>query len=139
MRTIPAVLSLAAVLAGGAATAYDPLVLARGWYRVDVFESEGCAGEVGTNGRFYVISASGFAPREPALLTITNGDMKPVERAVRADAQGNWREYYIPFRFNRGEGDTVEVTLAADSCMVPLAFDWTRAKGWNEPAPLVPR
>ena len=139
MRTIPAAVSLAAVLAGSAAAAYDPLVLERGWYRVDAFESEGCAGEVGTNGQFYVISASGFAPREPAFLTITNGDMKPVERVVRADAQGNWREYYIPFRYNRGEGDTVGVTLAGPSCVVPLAFDWTRAKGWNAPAPLVAR
>lgn len=139
MRTISAALTLAAVLAGSAAAAYDPLVLERGWYRVDAFEQGGCAGEVGTNGRFYVISASGFAPGEPAFLTITNGDMRPVERAVRADGKGNWREYYIPFRFNRGEGDTVGVTLAGESCVVPLAFDWTRAKGWDEPAPLAPR
>ncbi len=139
MRIIPAALTLAAILAGGAAAAYDPLVLARGWYRVDAFERDGCAGEVGTNGRFYVISVSGFAPSEAAFLTITNGDMKPIERAVRADGQGNWREYYIPFRFNRGEGDVVGVTLAGKSCVVPLEFAWTRAKGWDEPAPLIPR
>ena len=59
------------------------LVLSRGWERAAQFASEDCAGEVGTNGRFYVISASGFAPGEPAFLTITNGDMRPIEREVR--------------------------------------------------------
>lgn len=76
MRTITA-MSLAAAVAGTAAMAYDPIVLARGWERVDAFESGDCTGEVGTNGRFYVISVSGFTPGERAFLTITNGDMRP--------------------------------------------------------------
>ena len=111
MRTILAAASLAA-FAGGAALAYDPIVLARGWERVDRFENDECFGEVGTNGRFYVLSASGFAPGEPAFLTITNGDMKPIEREVRANGFGEWSDYYIPFRFNRGESDFVTVTLS---------------------------
>lgn len=138
MRTLLAAAPLVAAF-GSAALAYDPIVLARGWERVDAFESEQCAGEVGTNGKFYVISASGFVPGEPAFLTITNGDMTPIERVVRADRQGEWRDYYIPFRYNRGEGDFVTVTLAGESCVVPLGFEWTRAKGWDEPAPLAPR
>ncbi|MGX7952474.1 hypothetical protein ACWPM1_07890 [Tsuneonella sp. HG249] len=137
MRTLPAILALAAI--GTPALAYDPIVLARGWERVDRFESEACTGEVGTNGRFYVISANGLAPGEPAFLTITNGDMKPIEREVRANDAGEWIEYYIPFRYNRGEGDFVTVTLATESCIVPLGFAWRRAKGWDEPAPILPR
>ena len=137
MRILPAILTLAAI--GTPALGYDPIVLARGWERVDRFENEACVGEVGTNGRFYVISASGFTPGGPAYLTITNGDMKPIERNVRANDAGEWSEYYIPFRYNRGEGDFVTVTLAAESCVVPLGFEWRRAKGWDEPAPILPR
>lgn len=138
MRTITAI-SLAAAVAGTAAMAYDPIVLARGWERVDAFESGDCTGEVGTNGRFYVISASGFTPGERAFLTITNGDMRPIERPVRINAAGAWRDYYIPFRPNRGEGDAVSVTVAGETCVVPLGFAWRRAKGWDVPPPPISR
>ena len=137
MRTLPAVAML--VFAASAAAAYDPIVLKRGWYRVDTFDDGECAGEVGTNGQFYVLSVSGFAADEPAYLTITNGDMRPIERAVAADRAGRWQEYYIPFRYNRGEGDLVTVTVTGERCTVPLAFKGRRAKGWDEPAPLRPR
>lgn len=132
---------LAAVLAATAASAaaYDPIVLARGWYRADAFDDGECAGEVGTNGQFYVISASGFSAGEPAFLTITNGDMRPIERAVQTDTDGRWQDYYIPFRPGRGEGELVTVTLVGERCTVPLEFEWHRAKGWDEPAPLTPR
>lgn len=131
-------LALAVLGAATSAAAYDPIVLKRGWERVDRFESGECRGEAGTNGRFYVLSAQGFAPGEAVFLTITNGDMKPIERAVRADAGGEWSDYYIPFRYLRA-GGTVEVTLAGDSCVVPLGFAWSRAKAWDEPAPLTAR
>ena len=138
MRPIIA-FALVAAFAGTAAAAYDPIVLARGWERVDAFNDGECVGEVGSNGQFYVISVGGFAPGEPAFLTITNGDMTPIERPVRANSVGEWQEYYIPFRFNRGEGDAVTVTLAGRTCTVPLGFTWRRAKGWDEPPPLLPR
>ena len=137
MRILLAAATL--VFAASAATAYDPIVLKRGWDRVDAFDNGDCAGEVGTNGQFYVISVSGFAAGEPANLTITNGDMRPIARAVRTDVAGRWQDYYIPFRPNRGEGDLVTVTVAGESCTVPLDFEWRRAKGWDEPAPLRPR
>ena len=137
MRTLPAAAML--VFAASAAAAYDPIVLKRGWYRVDSFDNGECAGEVGTNGQFYVISVSGLAHSEPAFLTITNGDMRPIGRAVQADGAGRWQEYYIPFRYNRGEGDLVTVTVEGERCTVPLDFEWRRAKGWDEPAPLRPR
>ena len=128
-----------AIALASAAAGYDPIVLERGWYRVDSFESGQCTGEVGTNGQFYVISAGGFEPGGTAYLTITNGDMPPIERAVGVNASGGWREYYIPFRPNRGEGGQVTVTLASESCVVPLEFAWRRAKGWDEPGPLKSR
>jgi len=142
MRTTLAKLTVgvfAASAIASAAIAYDPVVLERGWYRVDRFEGEECAAEVGTNGQFYVISVSGLSPGELAFLTITNGDMAPIARSVRASGDGEWREYYIPFRYNRGEGGTVAVTLASADCTVPLGFDWQRKKGWDVPPPLVPR
>lgn len=135
MRTLIA-LSLAGLATSAAA--YDPIVLDRGWVRVDAFSGETCTGEVGTNGRFYVLTAQGFAPGEPAYLTITNGDMKPIERVVRADGAGRWRDYYLPFRYGKDGGD-VTVTVEGEGCAVPLAFVWRRAKGWDEPAPLQPR
>lgn len=138
MRTLLAAAAIAALASAAPGRPYDPLVLSRGWERAAQFAGEDCAGEVGTNGRFYVISASGFAPGEPAFLTITNGDMRPIEREVRTDARGEWREYYIPFRYLR-DGGSVEVRLAGESCVVALGFEWRRAKGWNDPAPLQPR
>lgn len=121
-----------------AAAAYDPIVLTRDWYRVTKFANTACTGEVGTNGRFYVLTVDGLEPGEPAYLTIANGDMRRIERAVKADGEGRWRDYYIPFRFNR-DGGNVSVTLASETCTVPFDFAWTRAKGWDEPAPLQPR
>lgn len=131
MRSLSA-LALTVLVAGSGAAAYDPIVLKRGWVRVDSFEGERCTGEVGTNGKFHVISVTGFAPGERAFLTITNGDMRPLERTVRIDGRGRWQDYYIPFRYNR-VGGPVAVTIAGEDCVVPLGFAWQRAKGWDEP------
>lgn len=137
MRIATSHLALIALVAGGSAAAYDPLVLKRGWQRVDYAEDAGCTGEVGSNGRFYVVAVYGMEPGEPAELVIANDDMPPIVRRVRADTRGNWQDYYIPFRPNRGEGGFVTATLTAASCRVPLAFAWRRAKGWEQPPPLV--
>ncbi len=132
MRTLPTLaltaLAITAIVAGPAAAAYDPIVVKRGWERVDSFASDDCAGEVGSNGRFYVISVRGFAPGERAFLTITNGDMRPIERTVRANEQGAWSDYYIPFRPNGGDSARVTVTLAGEGCVVPLGFEWRRTQ-----------
>ena len=125
MRTFSA-LALTILVAGTAAAAYDPIVISRGWERVDSFERDKCAGEVGTNGKYYVLSTRGFAPGERAYLTITNGDMQPIERAVQIDRRGRWQDYYLPFRYNRA-GGVVEVTIAGETCVVPLSFAWRRA------------
>jgi hypothetical protein len=130
--------ALLLALTATTAVAYDPIVLSRGWWRVDAFADGECTGEVGTNGKFYVISASGFAPGERAFLTITNGDMRPIERSVRANAAGEWQDYYLPFRFGQ-DGGAVAVTLAGSRCVVPLGFGWNRAPGNDDLAPFDPR
>jgi hypothetical protein len=133
-KSIAAALLL--IFASGAAGAYDPIVLERGWQRVDRFDDGQCFGEVGTNGQFYVLSVAGLAPGENARLILTNGDMPPIDRVVRADAVGRWQEYYIPFRPNRGEGGLVTASIEGERCAVPLSFAWQRMKGWEERAPL---
>ncbi len=130
MRAYLIAVTLAAVAT--TAAAYDPIVLNKGWVRVDRFESEECAGEVGSNGQFYVLSAGGFAPGETLRLTIENGDMPPIDRLHRANERGGLEQYYIPFRPNRGEGGVVLATISGENCSVPLTFAWQRAKGWDE-------
>lgn len=120
---ILSVLAVTLVATGTAKAAYDPIVLKRGWVRVARFDGEKCSGEVGTNGRFYVISAKGFVPGERAFLTITNGDAPPLERRPRIDSSGKWQDYYIPFRYNH-VGGPVSVTIAGVDCIVPLGFTW---------------
>ena len=129
---------LIALATAGSAAAYDPIVLEKGWVRVAGYDGETCAGEVGSNGKFYVLTVAGLAPYEPARLLIANGDMPPLDRVVRADGAGRWQDYYIPFRPNRGGGGYVTATLDSASCRVPLGFAWSRAIGWDEPPPLRP-
>lgn len=131
-------ISLAAFAAAVAtpAPAYDPVVLAKGWYRVASDQADGCRAEVGTNGQFYVLSVVGLEPDESGRLRITNGDMKPIDRAIRADGNGGWQRYYIPFRPNRGEGGMVFAQVIAADCALALEFPWQRRKGWEERAPL---
>lgn len=124
-RILIAVLTLTSATV---ATAYDPIVLKRGWYRVDRTSDGACLGEVGTNGQFYVLTVAGLNPSEEARLVITNGDMKPIDRVVRADGAGRWQEYYIPFRSNNGEGAVVSASITSASCALPLQFTWQRKR-----------
>ena len=136
-RIVRTAASAALLLAlGGQATAYDPIVLKRGWYRVDSFEDGDCAGEVGTNGRFYVLSVTGVAPGEEMRLFLTNGDMPSIDRIVHADRDGAWQTYYIPFRPKERDGGVVQATVTSASCEVPLRFEWRRYIGWDGDAAL---
>lgn len=129
-------IALSALALASGAAAYDPIVLEHGWYRVDIYDHRGCFGEVGTNGQFFVLTVAGLEPGEQARLFLTNGDMQPIDRVVRADGTGRWREYYIPFRPNRGEGGEVLASISGARCNVPLSFAWQRKKGWDEQLPL---
>lgn len=119
--------ALTLLFSATAAIAYDPIVLERGWVRAAQFTGENCIGEVGTNGQVYVLAASGFAPGETVRLRIENGDMPPIDRLHRADGAGEFEQYYIPFRYNRGASGTVFASVTGQSCTVPLSFDWQRA------------
>ncbi len=139
MRMVTISTALAAAALGTSAVAYDPVVLAKGWYRVASDRSDGCRGEVGTNGQFYVLSVTGLTPGQAGRLQLFNGDMVPIDWTIRAGNDGTWQHYYIPFRYNRGEGGTVMAQVSAADCALALAFPWQRRKGWDEPAALQPR
>jgi len=110
------------------ATAYDRIVLKRGWERVAFVEKAPCQAEVGTNGRFYVIAVYGMEPGERASFTLSNSEMRPIQRSVTADGTGVWTNYYVPFRWGR-DGGTVAARIASESCDIALSFDWTRFRG----------
>ena len=138
MRARPYLIALA--LSASSAAAYDPIVIERGWYRVASDGASdgahGCRGEVRTNGQFYVLAATGLVTGEPGRLQIFNGDMPPIDRAVRANDSGAWQQYYIPFRPNRGEAGRVFARLSAPGCMLTFEVPWQRRKGWDERSPL---
>jgi hypothetical protein len=140
MRPLAILIAAAMLACTTGAAAYDPIVTKRGWTRVDLYDDGLCAGEIGTNGKFYVITVLGFEPGETARFRLTNGNMKPIDREVRINRQGGWQEYYIPFRFavdaDEARGALVNATLTGSRCRVPLSFTWSRTKGWAEPAPL---
>lgn len=115
-------------LCAASASAYDGIVLERGWERVDFAESGPCQAEVGTNGRFYVIAVYGMEAREQASFTLSNGGMRPIQRVVRADGEGVWTDYYVPFRWGV-DGGTVDAQVSSESCTVALSFDWKRFRG----------
>lgn len=136
MRMATIWIALAAATVATAALAYDPIVLKRGWYRVASDEADGCRGEVGTNGQFFVFAVTGLTPGEPGRLQIFNGDMPPIDRAIRASASGGWQQYYIPFRPNDGETGTVFAQVSMPDCALALEFPWQRRKGWEDRLPL---
>lgn len=136
MRMATIWMTLAAAVLGGAALGYDQVVIEREWYRVASDQADGCRGEVGTNGQFYVISVTGLSPGETGRLNLSNGDMVPIDWAIQATEQGRWQHYYLPFRPNRGEGAMVSAQISMASCELALEFPWQRRKGWEERPPL---
>jgi hypothetical protein len=137
MRAPLITIALLASMAGATATAYDPIVLKRGWQTVASDAMEACRGEVRTNGQIYVLSVTGLDPEESGRLTLSNGDMVPIDRTIRIAADGSWQQYYIPVRPNGGETGRVFARVSTPSCAIALDFPWRRHKGWEEPPPLV--
>lgn len=116
----------------GSAHAYDPIVLKRGWQQVAYDEDQGCEAEVRGNGQIYYIYAIGLGEGARARYHLANGDMKPIDWAIRADANGEFARYYIPFRFDphyaevtRHSG-TVEINISTVECSLELSFEWQR-------------
>ena len=97
-----------------------------GWSEVARDRDGDCQMSVTGEGRFFRIAARGLGSGEPARFSLSNGDMKPIAWTVRADDQGAFARYYLPFRWHR-DGDTVAVSLASGKCELFAAFDWQRA------------
>jgi hypothetical protein len=121
-----AALMLAALGAlSGPAVALDEIVAERGWQQVDYVEDGDCRAEVRGNGQFYRIAQAGLRPGEVVYFHLENEDIEPVEYRLVADADGAWRQFYVPFLWHR-DGGTVSVDLQSASCSLALSFEWTR-------------
>jgi len=116
---------LAIAALSGPAGAWDEIVTARGWQQVDYVEDGDCRAEVRTNGQFYRIAQEGLQPGEEVHFYLANEDIKPVQYRFVANEDGAWREFYVPFLWNR-DGGTVFVELQSESCSQRLVFDWKR-------------
>ena len=97
------------------------------WSEVARDRDGDCRLSVTGEGRFFRIAGSGLTSGEAGRLVLTNGDMKPIDWRVRADRDGEFARYYLPFRWRR-DGDTVAVSLASGSCELFAVFDWRRAE-----------
>ncbi len=86
----------------------------------------GCTLSLADAGKALLIEASGLIPGESYRFTLTNGDMTPVDFAGYADGDGNFIQYYVPFRFNRA-GGLVQVRVSAANCTLDVAAPWTRS------------
>ena len=120
-------LGAVAVALSGPAGAWDEIVYQRGWQQVDYAEDGACRAEVRGNGQFYRIAQAGLRPGEVVYFYLANEDVKPVEYRLVADSDGAWRQFYVPFLWNR-DGGTVFVELESASCTQRLAFDWVRRR-----------
>ena len=95
------------------------------WSEVASDRDGECRLTVMSEGRFFRIAASGLGSGEPARFFLSNGDMKPLDWAVRGDGAGEFARYYLPFRWHR-DGDTVAVSLKSRQCELFATFDWRR-------------
>lgn len=96
------------------------------WPEVVYVEDGRCAISVTGNGQAYRIAVIGFEPGEAARYVLTNGDMKPIDWSVRANGDGLFARYYMPFRWHR-DGGTVSVSVNSESCALTASFPWQRA------------
>jgi hypothetical protein len=118
----PAIL-LAALLAALPAAAQP---VDADWPEVASAEDGSCTLSVTGNGQIYRIAIDGLQPGEAARYQLGNGDMQPIDWSVRADADGGFARYYIPFHWH-SDGGTVSVSVATADCAVTASFPWRRA------------
>lgn len=111
-------------LAASAATAAGPIDSA--WPEVARAEDGDCTLSVTGNGQFYRIAASGLGAGASGRLFLSNGDMTPLDRTIRATGNGGFARYYIPFRWNRDGGDVL-VSVESARCTISTGFAWQRA------------
>ena len=118
---------IALCLAAGTATATAVEPTDAGWAEVARVRNGGCALSVTGNGQYYRIAASGLGSGALGRMVLANGDMKPLDWAIRATGDGGLARYYLPFRWHHDGG---EVTIAVQSvrCSVSTRFAWRRAE-----------
>ena len=117
--------TLAFAIAVGSAHAAE--AVDAGWSEIARDRDGDCRLKVTSEGRFFRIAASGLGAGEPARFFLSNGDMKPIAWTVRADGDGEFARYYLPFRWHR-DGDAVAISLESGRCELFAAFDWERAQ-----------
>lgn len=120
-RTLAALLTLLAV-AGPVSAAIDA-----DWAEVATASDGQCTLTVTGNGQAYRIAVSGLEPGAAGRYFLTNGNMKPIDWTIRADGNGTFARYYMPFRWGE-RGGTVGVAVDADDCSVSASFPWRRAE-----------
>lgn len=125
--------ALAAVsLTSIGATAASTPQLTDSWPSLAKAEDGDCRLEIVGNGKFMQIRASGLEPLDSARFRLANAAMKPIDWQVRADAQGNWAQLYIPFLWSNGDGTfrnqpaggTVTVSLTSPTCAMSASAPW---------------
>lgn len=130
-----------AALAAGVLLGMQGAALAQQWIGplVAAYDDEehDCRLEVSGNGRFYRLTAFGLEPGEAARLTVFNRDMKPIERAVRADGTGTWAEFYLP-ALPRYRGGVVQASVVGAHCDLGVSFPWQRPSANIDPTPSRP-
>lgn len=129
MRPLTLTASLAlVVLAGGTGSAATRIDSA--WPLVAFGGDGDCRLEVTGNGKVFLIAATGLGGGNAGHLVLTNGDMKPIDWAVRATDAGRLARYYLPFRWGhadeRIDGGLVRVSISTRTCRISAAFPWKR-------------
>lgn len=120
-KTLPMLAAL--VLAAPAAAMVDG-----GWPVLAEARDAECELTVTGNGRYVMIAAEGLGGGNAARYVLRNGDMKPIDWSVRADAAGRFARYYIPFRWGQ-RGGTVQVDVTSADCRLSASFPWERYTG----------
>lgn len=120
-KFLPLLLALALAAPAAAAVDRDWPVLARA-------SDADCQLTVTGNGRFILVAAEGLEGGSTARYQLRNGDMKPIDWSVRADASGRFARYYIPFRWGQ-RGGAVQVDVTSTACRLSASVPWQRYTG----------
>ena len=115
---------IALSLAASAASATAPIDA--DWPELARVQDGNCELSVTGNGRFYRIAATGLDADTPGRFFLSNGDMKPLDWAIRSTGNGEFARYYLPFRWHRDGGDVL-VSLESARCSLSASFAWQRA------------
>lgn len=119
------VLAVACLVLAGPASA-RPIDAA--WPEVVRAEQGECSLSITGDGRFFRIAASGLGAGERARYVLENGDMRPIDWQVRADSNGEFARYYLPWRENHGDSQ-VTVSIDSASCRLTVGFPFRAYTG----------